>query len=89
MSTTDRAAGMLRDDPSIRTVETYDHTITAEFEGQDPDMARLLGGLVQLRHRGAIVCRRAAFARGSLHDDHQGNRQLTRDPRECCVTTRS
>ena len=44
---TDRAADMLRDDPSIRTVETYDHTITAEFEGQDPDMARLLGGLVQ------------------------------------------
>ena len=43
---TDRAAGMLRDDPSIRTVETFDHTITAEFEGQDPDMARLLGGLV-------------------------------------------
>jgi ABC-2 type transport system ATP-binding protein len=43
---TDRAAGMLRDDPSIRTVETYDHTITAEFEGQDPDMARLLEGLV-------------------------------------------
>jgi len=44
--TTDRAAGILRDDPSIGTVETYDHTITAEFEGQDPDMARLLGSLV-------------------------------------------
>jgi ABC-2 type transport system ATP-binding protein len=44
---TERAAAMLRDDRSIRTVETYDHTITAEFEGQDPDMARLLGGLVQ------------------------------------------
>jgi ABC-2 type transport system ATP-binding protein len=43
---TDRAAGLLRGDPSIGTVETYDHTITAEFEGQDPDMARLLGGLV-------------------------------------------
>jgi ABC-2 type transport system ATP-binding protein len=43
---TERAAGMLRDDSSIRTVETYDHTITAEFEGQDPDMARLLEGLV-------------------------------------------
>jgi ABC-2 type transport system ATP-binding protein len=42
----DRAADMLRDDSSIRTVETFDHTITAEFEGQDPDMARLLGGLV-------------------------------------------
>jgi ABC-2 type transport system ATP-binding protein len=44
---TERAAAMLRDDRSIRAVETYDHTITAEFEGQDPDMARLLGGLVQ------------------------------------------
>ncbi len=44
---TERAAEMLRNDRSIRTVETYDHTITAEFEGQDPDMARLLGGLVQ------------------------------------------
>jgi ABC-2 type transport system ATP-binding protein len=42
----DRAADMLRGDSSIRTVETFDHTITAEFEGQDPDMARLLGGLV-------------------------------------------
>ena len=40
--TTDRAASILRDDPSIRTVETYDHTVTAEFEGQDQDMARLL-----------------------------------------------
>ncbi len=45
-ATTDRAAAILRDDPSIGTVETYDHTITAEFEGQDPDMARLLGSLV-------------------------------------------
>jgi ABC-2 type transport system ATP-binding protein len=45
-ATTDRAAGILRDDPSIGTVEAYDHTITAEFEGQDPDMARLLGSLV-------------------------------------------
>ena len=43
---------MLRDDPSIRTVETYDHTITAEFEGQDPDMARLLDRLV---HSGIVV----------------------------------
>ena len=44
---TERAATMLRDDASIRAVETYDHTITAEFEGQDPDMARLLYSLVQ------------------------------------------
>jgi ABC-2 type transport system ATP-binding protein len=44
---TDRAELMLRDDPSIRTIESYDHTVTAQFEGQDPDMARLLDRLVQ------------------------------------------
>jgi ABC-2 type transport system ATP-binding protein len=43
----ERAAGVLRDDPAIRMVESYDHTLTAEFEGQDPDMARLLDRLVQ------------------------------------------
>ena len=58
-------------------VETYDHTVTAEFEGQDEDMARLLGRLVQ---SGIVV---QSFAeeplspRGSLHDDHQGDRELT------------
>jgi ABC-2 type transport system ATP-binding protein len=46
-SSTDRAELMLRDDPSIRSIESYDHTITAQFEGQDPDMARLLDRLVQ------------------------------------------
>jgi ABC-2 type transport system ATP-binding protein len=49
---TDRAALLLRDDPSIRAVESYDHTITAQFEGQDPDMARLLDRLV---HSGVVV----------------------------------
>jgi ABC-2 type transport system ATP-binding protein len=48
----DRAAGVLRDDSSIRMVETYDHTLTAEFEGQDQDMARLLDRLV---HSGVVV----------------------------------
>jgi ABC-2 type transport system ATP-binding protein len=43
----DRAAEVLRNDSSIRTVETYDHTVTAEFEGQDQDMARLLDRLIQ------------------------------------------
>src|SRR3954464_9629786 len=43
---TDRAASLLRDDPAIRLVETYDHTVTAEFEGMDEDMARLLGRLI-------------------------------------------
>jgi ABC-2 type transport system ATP-binding protein len=45
--TTDRAQEVLRHDGSIRSVEGYDHTVTAEFEGQDPDMARLLDRLVQ------------------------------------------
>ena len=44
---TDQAAELLRGDPSIRLVETYDHTLTAEFEGQDEDMARLLDRLIQ------------------------------------------
>ncbi len=74
--TTDRAAAVLRDDSSIRMVETYDHTLTAEFEGQDPDMARLLDRLIQAGHRRAVVRRGAALARGSLHDDHQGDREL-------------
>jgi ABC-2 type transport system ATP-binding protein len=43
---TDRAASLLRDDRAIRLVETYDHTVTAEFEGVDEDMARLLGRLI-------------------------------------------
>ena len=43
---TDRAAAILRDDRSVRAVESFDHTVTAEFEGQDDDMARLLGRLI-------------------------------------------
>jgi ABC-2 type transport system ATP-binding protein len=44
---TDKAAEILRQDASIRLVETYDHTLSAEFEGQDPDMARVLDRLIQ------------------------------------------
>jgi ABC-2 type transport system ATP-binding protein len=44
--TTEQAAEVLRLDSSIRMVETYDHTVTAEFEGEDQDMARLLDRLV-------------------------------------------
>jgi ABC-2 type transport system ATP-binding protein len=44
---TDRAAELLRGDSSIRMVEAYDHTLSAEFEGQDQDMVRLLDRLVQ------------------------------------------
>jgi ABC-2 type transport system ATP-binding protein len=44
---TEQAASIVRNDSSIRMVETFDHTLTAEFEGQDPDMARLLEKLIQ------------------------------------------
>jgi ABC-2 type transport system ATP-binding protein len=44
---TDRAAELLRGDSSIRMIEAYDHTLSAEFEGQDSDMARVLDRLVQ------------------------------------------
>ncbi|HKI20023.1 MAG TPA: ABC transporter ATP-binding protein [Isosphaeraceae bacterium] len=44
---TEKAAELLRADRAIRLVETFDHTVTAEFEGQDQDMARLLDRLVQ------------------------------------------
>ena len=43
---TDRAAAIMRDDRGIRSVETYDHTITAEFEGHEGDLAHLLGRLI-------------------------------------------
>src|SRR6185437_7445449 len=42
----DRAETILRDDHAVRTVKSFDHTLTAEFEGHDDDMARLLGRLV-------------------------------------------
>ena len=44
--TTDRAASLLRDEPAVRSVETYDHTVTAEFHGEDDAQARLLWRLV-------------------------------------------
>jgi ABC-2 type transport system ATP-binding protein len=40
------AESLLRQDASVRMVEAFDHTLTAEFEGQDEDMARLLGRLI-------------------------------------------
>jgi ABC-2 type transport system ATP-binding protein len=42
----DRAAAMVRDDPGVRSVESFDSTITAEFEGDDDALGRLLGRLV-------------------------------------------
>ena len=49
---TDRAASILRDDRGVRSVESFDHTVTCEFEGQEEDLARLLGRLV---HQGVAV----------------------------------
>ena len=43
---TDRAASILRDDSGIRSVESYDHTLTAEFHGEDVELASLLGKLM-------------------------------------------
>ena len=42
----DHAASVLRDDLTVRSVDTYDHTITAEFHGEDDAQARLLARLV-------------------------------------------
>lgn len=44
--TTETAQRILRDSSNIKTVESYDHTVTAEFHGQDEDLARLLGTLM-------------------------------------------
>jgi len=43
---TDRASALLRDQPGVDTVESFDHTITAEFHGDETDLAGLLGRLV-------------------------------------------
>ncbi len=42
----ERAASILRDDSGIKSVEAFDHTVTAEFHGEDDDLARLLGRLI-------------------------------------------
>ncbi len=43
---TDRAAAILRDDPGVRQLETFDHTLTCEYEGPEQDQARLLTRLI-------------------------------------------
>ncbi len=43
---TEQAASIMRDEPNVKTVETYDQTLTAEFHGEDEDLARLLGRLM-------------------------------------------
>ena len=42
----DRAEAILRDEESVKSLESFDHTFTAEFHGQDEDLARLLGRLI-------------------------------------------
>ncbi len=42
----DRAAAILRDESNVKTVETFDHTITAEYHGDEEALAKLLGRLV-------------------------------------------
>jgi len=43
---TGRTESILRDDPSVGTVSSYDHTVSAEFHGEDESQARLLARLV-------------------------------------------
>ena len=43
---TDRAAGVIREHPSVRSVEVFDHTLNAEFHGEDDAQANLLTRLV-------------------------------------------
>jgi ABC-2 type transport system ATP-binding protein len=43
---TARAETILRDDRSVRSVDTYDHTLTAEFHGEDGEQARVLSRLI-------------------------------------------
>jgi ABC-2 type transport system ATP-binding protein len=45
-ASTEHAASIMRDDPAVKAVETFDHTVTAEIEGRDGDLARLLSRLV-------------------------------------------
>jgi len=42
-----QAESILRADPTVREITSYDHTLTAEVEGGDDDLARLLQRLVQ------------------------------------------
>lgn len=41
-----RAEALLRDDPGVRGVQAYDHTLSCEFEGEEEDKVRLLGRLI-------------------------------------------
>ena len=43
---TELAGSILRDDRAVKSVETYDHTLTAEFHGEDDEQARILSRLI-------------------------------------------
>ena len=43
---TDRAAALLRDEVGVRSLEIYGQVLTAEYHGQDEDLARLLGQMI-------------------------------------------
>jgi len=43
---TTQATTILEADPAINRVDSFDHTLTAEFSGEDQDMARLLSTLI-------------------------------------------
>jgi len=43
---TTQATTILEADPAINRVDSFDHTLTAEFSGEDQDMARLLSNLI-------------------------------------------
>jgi ABC-2 type transport system ATP-binding protein len=43
----DRATSLLRDDPHVKSVSAFDHTVNCEFEGEDIDKARLLNRLIE------------------------------------------
>ena len=43
---TERAAAILRDQPQCRSIESFDHTLTCEYEGEEDDLARLLNRLI-------------------------------------------
>ena len=43
---TDRAAALLRDEAGVRSLEIYGQILTAEYHGQDEDLARLLGQMI-------------------------------------------
>jgi ABC-2 type transport system ATP-binding protein len=43
---TELAGSILREDRSVKSVDTYDHTLTAEFHGEDNEQARILSRLI-------------------------------------------